>query len=292
MAKRGIRRHQKRLSAPKHWMLSKVGGIWATKPNQGPHKLRESLPLVVLLRNKLKLALTGREAKIIVNDKQGNIAIDGKVRRDPKYPVGFMDVITLLKSRTNYRLLYDVKGKFKLVKINQEECQYKLCKVINRKMGDKNIPQITTNDGRTIRFPHPDIKANDTIKLNLKTNEIVKHFKYAVGNKVIIIGGNNIGRVGVIDHVEKHPGSYEIVHIKDEVYCQLEAQRRKDDKFVIKKEDEDNHCFSTRLCNIFVIGEKDSEITLLKNHIRHTILEEREYKGIKGIADDEENQEE
>ena len=100
MAKRGIRRHQKRLSAPKHWMLSKVGGIWATKPNQGPHKLRESLPLVVLLRNKLKLALTGREAKIIVNDKQGNIAIDGKVRRDPKYPVGFMDVITLLKSRT------------------------------------------------------------------------------------------------------------------------------------------------------------------------------------------------
>ncbi|MCQ2817563.1 MAG: hypothetical protein MJ252_09895 [archaeon] len=93
MGKRGIRKHQKRLSAPKHWFLSKVGGIWATKPSQGPHKLRESLPLSVLLRNKLKLALTGREAKIIVNEKGGNIAVDGKIRTDYKYPVGFCDVV-------------------------------------------------------------------------------------------------------------------------------------------------------------------------------------------------------
>ena len=111
MAKRGVRKHLKRISAPKHWMLSKVGGIWATKSSQGPHKLRESMPLTVLLRNKLKLALTGREAKLIVMAKEGNIAVDGKVRKDPKYPVGFMDVITLIKAKTNYRLLYDVKGK-------------------------------------------------------------------------------------------------------------------------------------------------------------------------------------
>ena len=70
MAKRGVRKHLKRISAPKHWMLSKVGGIWATKSSQGPHKLRESMPLTVLLRNKLKLALTGREAKLIVMAKE------------------------------------------------------------------------------------------------------------------------------------------------------------------------------------------------------------------------------
>lgn len=270
MGKRGIRRHQKRISAPRHWCLSKVGGIWATKPSQGPHKLRESLPLLVLLRNKLKLALTGREAKMIVKEKTGNIAVDGKVRKDPKYPVGFMDVITLLKANTSYRLLYDVKGRFKLLKISKDESQFKLCKVLNRKMGDKGIPQIITNDGRTLRFPNPDIKENDTIKLNLRTNEIVKHFKYAKDNTVIIVGGNNIGRVGTIEHIEKHPGSYEIVHIKD-----------------LK-----GNTFSTRLSNIFVIGEKEPDVSLLKNHTRHTILEEREYRYSKMPVDDEEKQEE
>jgi len=102
MAKRGPRKHLKRLSAPKHWLLSKVGGIWATKSSQGPHKLRESIPLNVLLRNKLKLALNSREAKMIILAKDGNIAIDGKVRKYYKFPVGVMDVITLVKIKTSY----------------------------------------------------------------------------------------------------------------------------------------------------------------------------------------------
>ena len=59
MAKRGVYKHLKRIHAPKSWMLSKVGGIWATKPSQGPHKLRECIPLNYLLRNKLRLALNG-----------------------------------------------------------------------------------------------------------------------------------------------------------------------------------------------------------------------------------------
>jgi small subunit ribosomal protein S4e len=71
-------------------MLSKLGGIFAPKPSCGPHKLRECVPLNILLRNKLKLALNGREAKLIVKSKDGNIAIDGKIRKDPTFPVGFM----------------------------------------------------------------------------------------------------------------------------------------------------------------------------------------------------------
>ena len=33
-------------------------------------------------------------------------------------------------------------------------------------------------------------------------------------NSRLLGGGNNIGRVGVITHEEKHPGSFEMVHIK------------------------------------------------------------------------------
>ena len=167
MAKRGVYKHLKRIHAPKSWMLSKVGGIWAMKPSQGPHKLRECIPLNLLLRTKLGLARNGTEAKLIVKAKEGNISIDGKVRTDHKYPVGIMDIVTINKIGANYRVNFDVKGRWRLVKISKEEAKYKLCKVTKRCMGPKKIPFITTSDGRTLRYPNPHIKEHDTIKINL-----------------------------------------------------------------------------------------------------------------------------
>ncbi|MCL7037665.1 hypothetical protein MKW94_001298, partial [Papaver nudicaule] len=35
---RGLKKHLKRLNAPKHWMLDKLGGAFAPKPSYGPHK--------------------------------------------------------------------------------------------------------------------------------------------------------------------------------------------------------------------------------------------------------------
>ena len=60
----------------------------APRPSAGPHKLRECIPLIVFLRNRLKYALTGDEVKRIVNQRL--IKIDGQVRTDPTYPAGFM----------------------------------------------------------------------------------------------------------------------------------------------------------------------------------------------------------
>lgn len=78
----------KRLNAPKAWMLDKLGGVFAPRPSTGPHKLRESLPLVIFLRNRLKYALTNSEVTKIV--MQRLIKVDGKVRTDSNYPAGFM----------------------------------------------------------------------------------------------------------------------------------------------------------------------------------------------------------
>ena len=257
MAKRGVYKHLKRIHAPKSWLLSKVGGIWATKPSQGPHKLRECIPLNYLLRNKLRVALNGTEAKLIVKSKEGNISINGRVRTDPKFPVGIMDIVTINKTATNYRVHFDVKGRWRLVKISKEDAKYKLCKVTRRSMGPKRIPFITTADGRTIRFPSPNIKEHDSIKINIESGEIIDYYKYKIGAPVLIVGGNNIGRVGVIEKIEKHPGSYEIVYIKDT----------------------NGTVFSTRLTNIFITGDQKPEIPEEKYNTRLSILDERNLKG-------------
>lgn len=85
---RGPKKHMKRLNAPKHWMLAKMGGIWAPKPAAGPHKQRECLPLSIILRNRLKYALTRKESLMICMQKL--VTVDGKVRTELNFPTGFM----------------------------------------------------------------------------------------------------------------------------------------------------------------------------------------------------------
>jgi len=254
MGYRGRRKHLKRLFAPKHWMLDKLSGVFAPKPTPGPHKLRESLPTVIFLRNRLKYALTYTEAKKIC--AQRLVKIDGKVRTDMRYPAGFMDVISIEKTGEQFRLIYDVKGRFAVHRISPEEAKYKLCKVKKLLVGPKGVPMLVTHDGRTIRYPDPHVKVNDSIRLNLDTTKIEDYIKFDSGNLVMITGGHNLGRVGVITSRERHPGSFDIVHIKDAA----------------------GSTFATRLSYVFLIGKSNKPWVSLPadKGVRKTISEERE----------------
>jgi len=158
---RGPRKHLKRLNAPKHWMLDKLSGAFAPRPSSGPHKLRECLPLALFIRNRLKYALTLDEARKIT--KQRLVKVDGKVRTDVTFPAGIMDVISLEKTGENFRLVYDTKGRYAIHRISAEEAKFKLCKVKKALVGPKGVPFVVTHDGRTIRYPDPAVKMNDTI---------------------------------------------------------------------------------------------------------------------------------
>lgn len=199
-----------------------------------------------------------------------NVHVDGKIRTDINYPAGFMDVITLKKTNEHFRLLYDVKGRFVLHRITAEEASYKLCRVVRVARAKKAsigrnpfatgqaavIPYAVTHDGRTIRFIDPIVKANDTIKIDIATGKQTDHIKFDVGQLAMITRGHNIGRVGSIVSVERHPGSFDIVHLRD---------RR-------------NAAYATRLQNVFVIGSgNEPHVSLPKaKGIKLSILEERE----------------
>jgi len=250
---RGPKKHLKRLNAPKHWMLDKLTGVWAPKPSPGPHKSRESLPLIIFLRNKLKYALTRREVIAIV--KQRLIKVDGKVRTDSNFPAGFQDVISIEKTNEFFRLLYDTKGRFCVHRITNEEAQYKLAKVTQVRIGRKAIPFLVTHDGRTIRYPDPIIKVHDTVKIALDTGKVAEVVKFDVGRLAMITGGRNLGRVGTIESKEKHEGGFEIIHLKD-------AAGQK---------------FATRISNVFVIGKDSPLVSLPKlRGVKLSIIQERD----------------
>merc|ERR1712038_412858 len=135
---RGPKKHMKRLAAPKSWMLDKLGGVYSVRPSSGPHRMGESMPISIFLRNRLKYALTAKEVATIM--RQRLIKVDGKVRTDAR----FMDVIQIEKTGENFRLIYDVKGRYTIHRITNQEAKYKLCRVREIKTGPKNVPYLYT----------------------------------------------------------------------------------------------------------------------------------------------------
>lgn len=72
--------------------------------------------------------------------------------------------------------------------------------------GMKGIPYLVTHDGRTIRYPDPLIAAHDTVVLEIKTGKIIDFIKFDTGNLAMVVGGRNMGRVGIVTHRERHAG--------------------------------------------------------------------------------------
>lgn len=91
--------------------------------------------------------------------------------------------------------------------------------------------------------------------------KILDFIKFEIGNLVMVVGGRNLGRVGVIEKKEKHIGGFDIVHVKDS------AGRH----------------FATRLTNCFVIGKgSESYVSLpARKGVKLSPLEEQEYQRAK-----------
>jgi len=86
----------------------------------------------------------------------------------------------------------------------------------------------------------------------------------------MLTGGNNIGRIGILQSLEKHPGSFEIAHVKDAT----------------------GKVFSTRLQNVMTIGDgKTPAISLPKGDgIRYSLIEELNKKQVDSDEDEEEEE--
>lgn len=231
---RGPRRHLKRLNAPSSWQLDKLGGKYAPKPSSGPHCMSECIPLCILLTRKLEYATTTKELKYILRKKM--IKVNGVVRTDKDFPVGFMDVISIDTTNENMRLLYNNNKVFVLHPISSEEASYRLCRVSKKKMGIGGVPLIYTRDGSTFRYCDPKIKVNDVVKVDIKEKKVVDFLQFRPEMKAFITKGKNLGCIGVISGIEKHMGGHDIAYVVD-------AKGRS---------------FATRASNAFVIGDSDS----------------------------------
>jgi small subunit ribosomal protein S4e len=88
---------------PRFWRVPKKERTWVVSPRPGPHKKFECIPLLIIVRDILKIVDNAKDAKKIIKSRE--IFVDGKPRRDHKYPVGLFDVVEIPKLRKQYRVV-------------------------------------------------------------------------------------------------------------------------------------------------------------------------------------------
>lgn len=248
MGKMGGSRHLKREMAPSFWPIHRKEFHWITKPKPGPHPIYQCIPLILVVREIFGFAKTRREAKRIIS--QGNVLVDGKIRRDELFPTGLMDVISIPKIKKNYRVLPS-RRELILHLIGAEEAEFKLCRIDGKRIVKDGRIQLNLHDGKNILTPvkdpnNPDedvYRTFDTLKVRLKDGEVIEHLKLAKDMSAVFIGGKNMGKYGNIVSLEKQSG-----------------RRRKKSIIVIK--DEKGETYQTILDYIFVVGDKNPCISL------------------------------
>lgn len=192
-------KHLKRLAAPRAISIPRKVAKFTIRPSPGPHPIDRSLPLGMIVRDLLKLCDTGKEAKKII--KSGNVLVDGKIRKDTKFPCGLMDVITIPILKKSYRVLFDQRGDITLVPISDSEAKWKLCRIENKTTVKGGKIQLNLHDGRNILVESDGYKTGDVIKLSLEDNKIMEHYPLEKGVLALITGGRHIGEVATIESI-------------------------------------------------------------------------------------------
>lgn len=195
-----VKRHLKRLVAPKSWKIKRKGITFITRPRPGMHSKKNSTSINVVLRDMLGYAKTTRDVKIILADK--GVLVDKKQVKDHRFSVGVMDIIDMPKINKCFRILLNKKGNICLVEIKGDETKIKLCKIVEKTVIKKGKIQLNLNDGRNIIINKNNYNTGDTLAVQLPELKIKEHLKFEKGSSVYLSGGKHKGESGIAEEIK------------------------------------------------------------------------------------------
>lgn len=230
-----MKKHMKRLPAPRSWAIPRKTDFWVSKPSPGPHPVDRSMPLGLILRDLIHVCDTAREARHILNAR--HVLVDGRAVTDPKFPVGLMDVVSLEETKAYYRMLVDRRGRMHIVPIGAPEAKWKLCRIEDKSTVRGGRTQINLHDGRNVLVEKDAHKTGTTLRVGLPEQKILGHYDLAEGATALITGGKHVG---------------ELAHV-----LAVQKTRNPRANVVTFKEG-----FSTDIDKVFVVGKETAEVQL------------------------------
>src|SRR3989344_634946 len=185
--------HLKRSKTSKTCPLARKGTKYVVVPS---HNLKNSVPLLILLRDLLKIVKNRKEAKKIIN--LGKVKINDKKIKNEKFSLGLFDNLSL--ENKNFKVIFKNK-KFNLKEISEKEAEEKISKVIGKKILKKGKTQINLQDGRNY-LTKEKVKVGDSVVINLKENKIKEMLPFKASSKILFTKGKYLGAEGVVEKID------------------------------------------------------------------------------------------
>ncbi len=153
-----------------------------------------SVPVLIFVRDMLKLARTNREVKAMIHKKM--LKINGRIVRDFRESI---KIFNIFEADKNYKLTILPTGKFSFEETKEKD--ERICKVVGKKVQKEGKIQFNLNDGTNI-ITKEKINIGDSLILD-NQNKIKKHIAIDKAKEGFVIFGKYIGRGGHIEKTEE-----------------------------------------------------------------------------------------
>ena len=202
MAKKGGSKHVCRFAAPRFWMQPPKQKHWAPRPSPGPHPIRRAIPMVILLRDMLKVVDLSVEAKKVLS--LGRVLVNGKKIRDKNFPVGLFDIVEIPMLGKKW-VIYPVPKYLLRPKEIKGEPVY-LGRIERKMMVKGGKILLGLHNGHNIVLPVEEGRKYSRLDTVVyEGTKIKKHLPMKPGMLAIVSEGRRSGLVGKIIEIE--PGS-------------------------------------------------------------------------------------
>jgi small subunit ribosomal protein S4e len=181
--------HVKRQKISRLWKIPMKGTKYLIVPSQNK---KHGVPLLIILRDLLKLAKNRREARNIL--LQELVSVNGKVRKRENYSVLPFESVQIKDK--NYELAFSNNGKFEVQESPKKEAVFK---VMDKKILKHKKMQLNLLYGKTVLT---DEKVNTGDSIILKENKIIKILPLEEGREVAIFNGKYKGGKGKLEKIE------------------------------------------------------------------------------------------
>jgi len=188
--------HMKRHKAPKRWPIHRKGTTFVVTPSFSPQR---SVPMLIILRDMLKICQNRKETKRAINEK--NILLNNKPARDERDSVLLFDTISIVPAKKNYRLSLALNGKYALEEISEKELNFKIAKIIDKKILKGKKVQLNLRDGKNFLS---DVKCviGDSAVIDFKDKKISKCLSLKDQAKIVVVEGKHAGKKGFIEKMK------------------------------------------------------------------------------------------
>jgi small subunit ribosomal protein S4e len=199
MAKKGEKKHMKRIAKPKAIpIIDKKASKFITRTACGPHQMKGAVPLSVLLRDMLQVAMNAKEARTILRGRM--VEIDGTVRTAEDFPVGIMDAVALPKAGKYYRIVVDWKGRLKAIETTKEDSGRKIMHVVRKHVAPGAKITLTFHDGRNMLGDNK-VRCGDSVIVSLPKPKILEHLKLEPGARCLVREGKHAGSIVTLNEL-------------------------------------------------------------------------------------------